>query len=45
MAPPAHIVTTALPDVGAPVSLVFLALVGLLILAGGLLAMMMTRRP
>ncbi|WP_169741801.1 hypothetical protein [Nocardioides aequoreus] len=41
---PAHSLTTVLPDVGAPASLLFLALVGLLIFAGGLVAMVMTRR-
>lgn len=40
----AHPLTAVLPDVGAPASLLFLALVGLLIFAGGLLAMVMTRR-
>ncbi len=36
---------TTLPDVGAPASLFMLALLGLLIFAAGLVAMMVTRRP
>ncbi len=44
MAPHAHPLTAVLPDVGAPTSLLLLALVGLLIFAGGLLAMVMTMR-
>lgn len=44
MALHAHPLTAVLPDVGAPASLLFLALAGLLIFAGGLVAMMVTRR-
>lgn len=36
---------TTLPDVGAPMSLLFMAVLGLLILAAGIVAMLVTRRP
>jgi hypothetical protein len=37
--------TATLPDVGAPMSLLFMAVLGLLILAAGIVAMLVTRRP
>lgn len=42
---PAASSVTSLPDVGAPASLIMLALLGLLIFAAGLVAMVVTRRP